>query len=191
VRTTNHISRTIIGQIKNIRFTYQLTFARVSLSDKSGGLIGSFGVEPGAGLCRPDRTADHWKKAMTTLTTPAVPLWFAQAIVAAAVRLARRLVGAWRHRHDAAVLAALDDHMLADIGLSRTDLNDALSEPLWRDPTAVLARRHGERRRSRRGVQAGHGAAIDLIRKHAAPSIVPGADVFSFPPADPPARLTL
>jgi len=37
-------------------------------------------------------------------------------------------------------LAALDDHMLADLGLSRTDLNDALSEPLWRDPTALLAR---------------------------------------------------
>jgi uncharacterized protein YjiS (DUF1127 family) len=137
---------------------------------------------------------------MSTLTTPAVPLRFAQAIatiVEAAVRLARRIAGAWRHRHDAAVLAALDDHMLADIGLSRTDLNDALSEPLWRDPTAVLARRHGERRRSRRaaqraeGRQAAHGAIADLIQKHAAPSIVPGADVFSFPPGDPPARLTL
>jgi hypothetical protein len=30
-----------------------------------------------------------------------------------------------------------------------------------------------------------------MIRQHAAPSIVPGADVFSFPPGDPPARLTL
>jgi uncharacterized protein YjiS (DUF1127 family) len=138
--------------------------------------------------------ANHRKKAMTTLTTSAVPTRFAQAlaaIVEAAARLARRLAGAWRHRHDAAVLAGLDDHMLADLGLSRTDLNDALSEPLWRDPTALLARRHGERRRSRRAAQAGQTAVAALIRQHAAPSIVPGADAFSFPPGDPPARLTL
>jgi uncharacterized protein YjiS (DUF1127 family) len=128
---------------------------------------------------------------MSTLTTPAVPTRFAQAlatIVAAAARLAGRFAEAWRHRHDAAVLAALDDHMLADLGLSRSDLNDALSEPLWRDPTALLARRHGERRRSRR---AGHSAIAVMIRQHAAPSIVPGAEAFSFPPGDPPARLTL
>ena len=50
---------------------------------------------------------------MSTLTTPAVPMRFAQAlatIVAAAARLAGRFAEAWRHRHDAAVLAALDDH---------------------------------------------------------------------------------
>jgi uncharacterized protein YjiS (DUF1127 family) len=131
---------------------------------------------------------------MSTLTTPAVPTLFAQAlatIAAAAARLAGRFAEAWRHRHDAAVLAALDDHMLADLGLSRADLNDALSEPLWRDPTALLARRHGERRRSRRAAQAGPTAIAAMIRQHAAPSIVPGADVFSFPLGDPPARLTL
>jgi hypothetical protein len=38
-------------------------------------------------------------------------------------------------------LADLDDRMLADIGLTRTDLRDACSEPLWRDPTSMLARR--------------------------------------------------
>src|SRR4029077_13485802 len=32
---TDYISRTIISQIKNIRFTYQSTFANVSLSEKS------------------------------------------------------------------------------------------------------------------------------------------------------------
>jgi uncharacterized protein YjiS (DUF1127 family) len=131
---------------------------------------------------------------LTTPATPAVPTRLAQAlatIVEAPARLARRFANAWRHRHDAAVLAALDDHMLADLGLSRTDLNDALSEPLWRDPTALLARRHGERRRSRRAAQAGPTAIAAMIRQHAAPSIVPGADVFSFPPGDPPARLTL
>jgi uncharacterized protein YjiS (DUF1127 family) len=134
---------------------------------------------------------------MSTLTTPATPAVstrFAQGlatIVEAPARLARRLANAWRHRHDTAVLAALDDHMLADLGLSRSDLNDALSEPLWRDPTALLARRHGERRRSRRAARAGHKAIAELIGECAAPSIVPGADAFSFPPGDPPARLSL
>jgi uncharacterized protein YjiS (DUF1127 family) len=123
---------------------------------------------------------------MTALATSAVPSQVAQlcaTIGAAALRIGRRLVEAWRHRRDAAALAALDDHMLADLGLTRADLNDALCEPLWRDPTTVLARRHGERRRSRRS------AALALLER--APSIVPGADGFTFPPGDPPARLTL
>jgi uncharacterized protein YjiS (DUF1127 family) len=131
---------------------------------------------------------------LTTPATPAVPTRFSQAlatIVEVPARLARRLANAWRHRHDAAVLAALDDHMLADLGLSRSDLNDALSEPLWRDPTALLAHRHGERSRSRRAARVGHKAIAELVGQRAAPSIVPGTDAFSFPPGDPPARLTL
>lgn len=36
-------------------------------------------------------------------------------------------------------LARLDDRMLADIGLTRTDVGAAFSEPLWRDPTRRLA----------------------------------------------------
>jgi uncharacterized protein YjiS (DUF1127 family) len=55
-----------------------------------------------------------------------------------------------RNRRDAMRLAALDDRMLADIGLTRCDLRDAYSEPLWHDPTDVLARRAAERRTSRR-----------------------------------------
>ena len=35
--------------------------------------------------------------------------------------------------------------MLADIGLTRTDLCDAYAEPLWREPTSMLARRAAER----------------------------------------------
>jgi uncharacterized protein YjiS (DUF1127 family) len=134
---------------------------------------------------------DHGAKAMTTLTTPAAPALLASALAllarigTALARLALRLAEAWRHRRDAAVLAGLDDHILSDMGLTRADLNDALSEPLWRDPSAVLVRRHDERRRARRG------AVADLVRQQAAPSIVPGADAFTFPPRDPPARLTL
>lgn len=61
-----------------------------------------------------------------------------------------RLVVAIKHRRELAHLADFDDRTLADIGLTRTDLRDASSEPLWRDPTSMLARRAGEgHRRSR------------------------------------------
>ena len=123
---------------------------------------------------------------MTTLTTLA-PSSCSQAFAvlgAVAVRAGRRLAEAWRHRNDATVLAAFDDRMLADVGLTRSDLNDALAEPLWRDPTSVLARRQRERRRARR-------AAVTALNKEASPSLVPGPDTFAFPPRDPPARLTL
>ena len=45
-------------------------------------------------------------------------------------------------------LAELDDRMLADIGLNRSDLRDAFAAPPWRDPSDVLARRAAERRGS-------------------------------------------
>ena len=51
-----------------------------------------------------------------------------------------RLIVAIKHRRELAHLADLDDRMLADIGLTRTDLRDACSEPLWRDPTSMLTR---------------------------------------------------
>jgi uncharacterized protein YjiS (DUF1127 family) len=124
---------------------------------------------------------------MTALTTPFAPSSCSQAFAAfgtAVVRVGRWLADAWRHRRDAVALAAFDDRMLADIGLTRCDLNDALSEPLWRDPTVVLAHRYTERRRVRRAV------AAELI-KRASPPLVPGADAFSLPPRDPPARLTM
>lgn len=66
------------------------------------------------------------------------------------VRGFKAVVGRLRHRREAVRLAALDDRMLADIGLTRCDLRDAYSEPLWHDPTDVLARRAAERRSSRR-----------------------------------------
>ena len=44
------------------------------------------------------------------------------------------------------MLAGLDRHMLADIGITRSDLRDAFSEPFWDDPTALLRERAIERR---------------------------------------------
>src|SRR5262249_58086400 len=97
---------------------------------------------------------------------------------------ARWRAHAGRHRNDAAMLPAFDDRMRADVGLPRADLNDALAEPLWRDPTSVLARRQCERRRARR-------AAVTALINEASPPLVPGPDIFVFPPRDPPARLTM
>ncbi len=85
--------------------------------------------------------------------------------------VARRLhllVRAAKNRRDAAMLARLDDRMLSDIGLTRSDLRDAYAEPLWRDPTCILAARAGERRAYRRGF----GSALSN-RAPLSPSIVP------------------
>ncbi|MCW5687851.1 MAG: DUF1127 domain-containing protein [Pseudolabrys sp.] len=54
-----------------------------------------------------------------------------------------------RHRRDAQMLASLDGRMLADIGLTQSDIQDAFSEPLWADPTALLKERAIERRMNR------------------------------------------
>lgn len=59
------------------------------------------------------------------------------------------LARARRHRRQAAALAACDGRMLADIGISRADLQDAFSEPFWEDPTALLRERALERRVNR------------------------------------------
>jgi len=66
------------------------------------------------------------------------------------VRGFARIGRAIKNRRAATALAGLDDHMLADIGITRSDLRDAYSEPLWHDPTDVLVGRAAERRTRRR-----------------------------------------
>jgi uncharacterized protein YjiS (DUF1127 family) len=122
-----------------------------------------------------------------TTTTSALPLACARVFTgfaATAARFGRHVVTAWRHRGDFVLLSSLDDRMLRDIGLTRSDLNDALAEPLWRDPTAVLVRRQRERRAVRLG-----GAVINLLPGRAAPSIVPEADARALGWNDRPRRL--
>ena len=46
-------------------------------------------------------------------------------------------------------LGILNDHELKDIGLMRQDLSDASALTLDQDPSLLLARRAGERRRAR------------------------------------------
>ena len=59
-----------------------------------------------------------------------------------------------RHRREANVLARLDRRMLADIGLTRSDVQDAFSAPLWQDPTELLNERATERRVGRKAMRA-------------------------------------
>ena len=56
-----------------------------------------------------------------------------------------------KHRRELARLADLDDHMLADVGLTRSDLHVAHYEPLWRDPTSILERRISDSRSPKSG----------------------------------------
>ncbi|MEO1160461.1 MAG: DUF1127 domain-containing protein [Pseudomonadota bacterium] len=50
-----------------------------------------------------------------------------------------------RHRREAAQLLELDDHKLADIGLSRADVIHSLNGSLLHDPTRELSRLAGPR----------------------------------------------
>jgi uncharacterized protein YjiS (DUF1127 family) len=88
-----------------------------------------------------------------------------------------------KNRHAAMQLAELDDRMLADIGLNRSDLRDAYALPPWRDPSDILARRAQERRGRRQrtptpciGVTT---VATELFGTAPAPC---------YPPTDRPAR---
>jgi uncharacterized protein YjiS (DUF1127 family) len=71
------------------------------------------------------------------------------AVVAFVTRWLKAFARARRHRREATALAGLDRRMLADIGLSRSDVVDAFSAPFWEDPTALLRERAGDRGRKR------------------------------------------
>jgi uncharacterized protein YjiS (DUF1127 family) len=71
------------------------------------------------------------------------------SVLAVVTHWLKGLGRAQRHRRQASQLAALDRHMLADIGITRADLRDAFSEPFWEDPTALLKERAIERRMNR------------------------------------------
>ncbi len=49
----------------------------------------------------------------------------------------------FKHRHEAQQMLQMTDHQLADIGLTRADVDAALAGPLLRDPTRELAQRFG------------------------------------------------
>ena len=93
---------------------------------------------------------------MTATNIPVLPVAGSAAFRAALASMA--LVTRWlkafararRKRSEARALAGLDRRMLADIGITRSDVNDAFSAPFWDDPTALLRERAMERRLNRR-----------------------------------------
>jgi len=104
---------------------------------------------------------------------------FAGAIAARIKQFAR----AYRNRSDAVVLATFDDRMLADMGLTRSDVRDALTGPLWDDPTNLLRARALERRLSRHRISLG-------LQDTTAPPLVPQGD-WKRPATSRPARFTV
>jgi uncharacterized protein YjiS (DUF1127 family) len=113
------------------------------------------------------------ESAMTTFSQTRTASLFAQmvnAVTGSLVVRARQFALLVKNRRDATMLAGLDDRMLADIGLTRGDLRDAYSEPVWSDPTATLVSRAHERRIYRRR------ASIGIAEKvFDSPSIIPTA----------------
>ena len=102
--------------------------------------------------------------------TPSQVAWLVNAVAGSVGNGVRSLLQTIKNRRDATILAGMDEHMLADIGLTRGDVRDAFSEPVWRDPTAILVSRAHERRINRRRFNKG------LVEKSfEAPSIVPSA----------------
>ena len=87
--------------------------------------------------------------------TPSHAAWLVNAVFGFVADRARSVLQILKNRREAAMLVGLDDRMLADIGLTRGDLRDAISEPVWRDPTAILVSRAHERRINRRRTSIG------------------------------------
>jgi uncharacterized protein YjiS (DUF1127 family) len=73
-------------------------------------------------------------------------------LVHAVLQFAERTIRSWRNRRSVAQLSEFDDHMLADLGLTRGDVSAALSQPFSQDPSAELKRISlGNRSRWERG----------------------------------------
>jgi uncharacterized protein YjiS (DUF1127 family) len=106
--------------------------------------------------------------------TPSYFAWAVNLVTGIVVARLRTVLQTWKNRRDATILAGMDEHMLADIGLTRGDVRDAFSEPVWRDPTPILVSRAHERRINRRRLRSGLAE-----KSFDAPSIVPAAGTSS------------
>jgi uncharacterized protein YjiS (DUF1127 family) len=86
-------------------------------------------------------------------------------------RAGRDLFRTLRHRREIMALADLDDRLLKDVGLTRGDVQGALSEPLLRNPSTVLVRsaeRHSRAEMTPRARAA--RPVVPLVRAPAGPS---------------------
>jgi uncharacterized protein YjiS (DUF1127 family) len=127
-----------MSDIKNIRFTNQCPYRiYLATAPESGG-------SEETALPKPTSALEKWRTAMTTQFNEFASSrpGFAGQVRALFGRIARNsmtAVIAWSNRRSAGrYLSGMDDRMLSDIGLTRSDVRSAWSEPLWRDPTARL-----------------------------------------------------
>jgi uncharacterized protein YjiS (DUF1127 family) len=157
-------SMILISQIKNIRFTNQ--YRRRIYTPRPtnpGGESGCLGRRKGQKRLP---SAAEMEIPMST-PYPVVPIAAGTlvrvltAALAPIVAVLKSVERAMRHRREANVLARLDRHMLADIGITRSDLQDAFSTPLWQDPTELLSDRAQERRLGRKAMRAQSRALIE------------------------------
>jgi uncharacterized protein YjiS (DUF1127 family) len=98
--------------------------------------------------------------SMNRLTsTEAHPAWLSAArrAVSGLLRQVGSVLRAIDDRREVLNLAELDDHTLKDIGLLRSDVEGALSEPFFRSPSLVLVRKVD--RRDGLGARAGERRA--------------------------------
>lgn len=84
------------------------------------------------------------------------------SLLAVAAHWVKAVAKARRNRQEARKLAGLDRRMLADIGITRSDVRDAFSEPFWEDPTALLRERAIERRMNRGVSRTQRGASAEF-----------------------------
>jgi uncharacterized protein YjiS (DUF1127 family) len=94
---------------------------------------------------------------MTWFSAPVAPLaWLAivSRPVGGLLRQIRDFLTALEHRREVRHLAELDERILKDIGLSRGDVDSALLEPMFRNPSVLLVRSAERRDRVSRASQA-------------------------------------
>lgn len=63
------------------------------------------------------------------------------------VQSIRQAIESWQKRNQVAALVDFDEHMLADIGLTRRDVREALNLPFGFDPGRELQARASRRQR--------------------------------------------
>ena len=110
--------------------------------------------KPGALLTRPcqqtsattneavtiNMSAQELKILRTTNTTSATKPGrsLLTAFLGTPLPVARAVYGAWRKRREAGALRHLDERMLADLGLTRADVDRAFNTPWYQDPSQEL-----------------------------------------------------
>jgi len=89
-----------------------------------------------------------------------------QVLVQWISRAGRDLVRNLKHRREIKALAELDDRLLKDVGLTRADVQGALSESLLHNPSVVLVR---SAQRHSRAERAGRPArpVVPLVTRQA------------------------